>query len=62
MLKDAEDFLAENTHEASTVTELIQLLDEKGGFIRAPWGGDADDERRLQEQNKATIRIIQKTL
>ncbi len=58
MLKDAEDFLAENTREASTVTELIHLLDDKGGFIRAPWGGDADDERRLQEQSKATIRII----
>ncbi len=58
MLRDSEKWLDANIFEASTVTEMVKILDETGGFVKAPWGGTADDEKRLQEETKATIRIV----
>lgn len=58
MLSSAEAFLSNHISEADSIEEMVGILDGKGGFVKAPWGGDADDERRLQEQTKATIRLI----
>ena len=58
MLLSAQDWLKSSIREASTVEEMVKILDDKGGFVKAAWGGTADDERRLQEQTKATIRIV----
>lgn len=58
MLDEAENYLNDNIREADTVEEMVKILDEHGGFVKAPWAGDADDERGLQNKTKATIRII----
>jgi prolyl-tRNA synthetase len=58
MLAEAEKYLEDHMSEADNVEDMVKILDEKGGFVKAPWGGNADDERVLQTQTKATIRII----
>jgi len=58
MLAEAEKYLSDHIFEAADVDQMVKLLDEHGGFVKAPWGGDANDERKLQEQTKATIRVI----
>jgi prolyl-tRNA synthetase len=58
MLSQAEKYLEDHIAEADTVEDMVKILDEKGGFVKAPWGGNADDERKLQDKTKATIRII----
>lgn len=58
MLARAEKNLAEHMSEASTMDELIKILDEKGGFVKAPWAGSEADEKVMQEKTKATIRIM----
>lgn len=58
MLKEAEQFVKDNTSEAETLEELIEILDSKGGFVKAAWGGTEDDEKALQEKTKATLRVV----
>ena len=53
----ALDFRTENTHEANTWDEFLQLLDQ-GGFILAHWDGSPETEKAIQEETKATIRCI----
>ncbi len=35
-----------------------KVLDEKGGFVSAPWDGTAETEEKIKELTKATIRCI----
>lgn len=58
ILKRAEQFLLGNIREAESIGEMVQILDEKGGLVKAAWAGDEDDEKKLQDQTKATIRIV----
>ncbi len=58
LLKEAEAYLESHRSEANTIEELVKILDETGGFVKAPWAGDATDERKLQEKTKATLRVI----
>jgi prolyl-tRNA synthetase len=58
LLAKAELFLKEHISEADSVEGMVKILDEKGGYVKAPWGGSAEDEKRLQEQTKATIRLM----
>ena len=58
MLAQAEKYLNEHIFEADTVEDMVKILDENGGFVKAAWAGNAEDERTLQNQTKATIRII----
>jgi prolyl-tRNA synthetase len=38
--------------------EFVRDLDAKPGFFRIPWGGDGEDEDRVKEQTRATIRCL----
>ncbi len=58
MLAQAEKYLDEHIAEADSIEEMVKILDEKGGFVKAGWGGNAKDERTLQDKTKATIRVI----
>ncbi|MBV8206622.1 MAG: proline--tRNA ligase [Acidobacteria bacterium] len=49
-------FRNEHTFEASNYDELKQGIES--GFVRAWWAGSRDDEERIQEETKATIRCI----
>ena len=51
-------FREENTHTADTWEEFIDLLDNRGGFIRAHWDGTTETEELIKEKSKATIRVI----
>lgn len=51
-------FQIENTREANSWEEFVQLLDEKAGFIVAHWDGTPETEEKIKEETKATIRCI----
>lgn len=46
------------THDCDNYEDFKKILDEKGGFIRAHWDGDAATEAKIKEETKATIRCI----
>jgi prolyl-tRNA synthetase len=56
MLAKATQFRDDNTHDVATYAELQEAV--KTGFARAWWAGDTDDENRVKEETKATIRCI----
>jgi prolyl-tRNA synthetase len=58
MLARAQAHLEAHIFEADSLEDLIAILDEKGGFVKAPWGGSELDEKKMQEKSKATIRIL----
>ena len=58
MLKRAEAHLADHMSEANSLEDLVKILDEKGGFVKAPWAGSEADEKVMQEKTKATIRTM----
>ncbi len=65
LLTEMQDYLyerqlawrEENTYSADSIDELEQILETKGGFIKAHWNGKADTENKIKELTKATIRV-----
>jgi prolyl-tRNA synthetase len=49
-------FRAEHTFEATTYEELKDGVER--GFVRCYWAGDTEDEKRIQDETRATIRVI----
>jgi prolyl-tRNA synthetase len=47
-----------NTYSVKTYSELKSLLAEKNCFIEAFWAGSDEDEAKIKEETKATIRVI----
>jgi prolyl-tRNA synthetase len=58
MLARATKFQVANTRTVRNYDEFKQVLEGPGGFIRAPWGGTGEDEDRIKEETKATIRCF----
>jgi prolyl-tRNA synthetase len=58
LLARAKAFRAEMTSHASTMDELNNILDSKGGFVHAHWDGSPETEQKIKEMTKATIRCI----
>ena len=54
----AATFRDELTTKVDTYDEFKTVLEEKGGFILAPWDGTDETEARIKEETKATIRCI----
>ena len=54
----AKNFREENTHDASSYDELKEIIESKGGFVRAYFGGTPEDETRIREETGATPRVI----
>ena len=52
----AKRFMDENTHTVSNYEEFKEVLANKGGFVRVFWAGSDEDEIRIKEETKATIR------
>ena len=50
--------LTARTYVATDYQQFQKDLDEKGGFYRAGWCGDAACEAKIKEDTKATIRCI----
>ena len=58
LFQRALDFRAANTHFADTYDEFKAVLDKEGGFLMAPWCGDAACEKQINADTGATIRVI----
>jgi prolyl-tRNA synthetase len=58
MLAQAEKFRDENTCRVETYGELKEIIEEKRGFVRAPWDGTEETEQKIKEETKATIRLL----
>ena len=56
MLSKSEDFLEENTQHAEDMEDLIQKLSENDGFVSCYWNENKEDELKVKELTKATIR------
>jgi prolyl-tRNA synthetase len=58
LFRRALEFRQANTRRVDTYAEFKSALEEGGGFLLAPWCGDAACERRISEETGATIRVI----
>ena len=47
-----------NSHEASSVDEMNEILNKNGGFVHAFWDGTKETELKIKDLTKATIRCI----
>jgi prolyl-tRNA synthetase len=56
MLAKARHFQDENTHEVTTYDQFKEAV--QTGFARVWWAGDNNDENRVKEETKATIRCF----
>ncbi|MFB6196856.1 MAG: proline--tRNA ligase, partial [Halobacteriaceae archaeon] len=55
---DAERQLEKNIREASSRNEILGLIGEHGGYVKAPWCGDESCETEVKEQVAAEIVMI----
>lgn len=58
IFKKALDFRQNNTYEVASYDEFKEMIDARPGFISAWWAGSSEDELRIKEETKATIRLI----
>jgi prolyl-tRNA synthetase len=58
MLAQATEFREANTRRAESYGELKEIIEEKRGFVLAPWDGTPETEQRIKEETKATIRLL----
>ncbi len=54
----SKKFQDENTFTAKNYSELKSLLDADKGFIRCFWAGSKEDEAKIKEETKGTVRCI----
>src|SRR5918995_1271790 len=58
MLRQATDFRDANTRHAETYEEFVEILEQKRGFVVAPWDGTEETEQKIKDDTKATIRLL----
>src|SRR6185312_11773587 len=58
LFEKARKFRDENTHNADSYDQMKQILNEKGGFVRCYFEPNVENEKRIKEQTKATVRCI----
>jgi prolyl-tRNA synthetase len=58
MLRQATEFRDANTRHAETYEEFKEILEEKRGFVVAPWDGTEETEQKIKDDTKATIRLL----
>lgn len=58
MFDRAKNLLQENTRSATTLEELLSVLDTTGGFVSCSWCGKRDCEDLVKEKTTADIRIV----
>lgn len=47
-----------NTHTVSTYPEFKEVLETKGGYIKAMWCGDEECEKKIKDETGASTRCI----
>ncbi len=58
LFERALKFRAERTTDVDNFEDFKTVLNEKGGFVSAPWDGTTESELKIKELTKATIRCI----
>ncbi len=58
MFDRAKNLLQENTRSATTLEELLSVLDATGGFVACSWCGKSGCEDLVKEKTTADIRIV----
>ena len=58
MLRRATEFREENSRRAESYGEFKEIIEEKRGFVLAPWDGTEETEQKIKEETKATIRLL----
>lgn len=58
LFQRALEFRQQNTRNADSWDEFVDLLDNHGGFVEAHWDGTDETEAAIQTKTKATIRCI----
>ncbi len=51
-------FREENTYSVDKWDDFLDIIENRGGFIRAHWDGTSETEEKIKEETKATIRCI----
>jgi len=55
LLDRAKEFLRANTFEASSLAQLKEIIEEKGGIVKVAWCGKQSCEERLKEKGGGKI-------
>jgi prolyl-tRNA synthetase len=58
MLWQATKFRDANTRHAETYEEFVEIIEQKRGFVVAPWDGTEETEQKIKDGTKATIRLL----
>jgi prolyl-tRNA synthetase len=58
IFNSAVEYRKANTHFAKDYDEMKDLLAKKTGFIEVYWDGTSEDEARVKDETKATVRLI----
>ena len=58
IFKKALTYRDQNITTVNSYEEFKEVLESKGGFIKAHWDGTAETELKIKEETKATIRCI----
>ena len=54
----ALNFRNQHTTMVDSYEDFKEVLETKGGFVRAHWDGTSETEQRIKDETKATIRCI----
>jgi len=54
----AKRFSDQHTKPLDTYEELQRAMEEDSGFVLCHWAGNQEEENRVQEETKATLRVI----
>lgn len=58
MFDAALQFMEDNTREAASLEELLEIVEQKRGLVKAYWCGSLECEEKVKDETKATIRAI----
>ncbi len=58
IFRKALTFRDEHITEVTSYDQFKEVLDTKGGFVSCFWDGEAETEKRVKEETKATTRCI----
>lgn len=58
LFEKASRWLKEAIRDARTYNELKQMIEDRGGFVRACWCSESTCEEQIKEDTGATIRVI----
>jgi prolyl-tRNA synthetase len=58
LFEKAKAFREANTRDASSYDEMKQSLEKQGGFVRCFFNPSRENEARIKQETKATVRVV----